>query len=176
MKVGTIAVIASALPALASSFVVQPQRSSSSSLMAKGFGKEDSQAPREKSAGQQERERAGSKYDEIAGSGGQEYSIFVRQFGSADDSWLPCGSIAVARGDQVSNAIFSNEEQLKSAIIRTFPKLKGMETEFEYGYNMKIYPDEPVEVATKRTGTDGPSIGNWFSNLLSPLDASNVKN
>ena len=53
--------------------------------MAKGFGKSD-EVKQEKSAGQKERERASSEYDEIAKSGGQEYSIFVRQFGSADDS------------------------------------------------------------------------------------------
>ena len=151
--------------------------SSPTALMAKGFGNADEQqqAKKEKSSGQKERERASSKYDEIAGLGGQEYSIFVRQFGSADDSWLPCGSLAVARGDQVSSAIFSNEEALKTAIIRTFPKLTGSETEFEYGYNMKIYPDEPVEVAVKSTASSGASLGNWFSNLLSPIDASEVK-
>ena len=145
--------------------------------MAKGFGKDtNNETKKIKSEGQKERERASTRYDEIAKSGGQEYSIFVRQFGSADDSWLPCGSIAVARGDQVSNAIFGNEEALKVAIIRTFPKLKGYEAEFEYGYNLKIYPDEPVEVAVKSTRSAGPSVGNWISNLLSPIDASNVKN
>jgi hypothetical protein len=149
---------------------------SKSSLMAKGFGNVDvtKKVAKSKSDGQVERERASSKYDEIAKSGGQEYSIFVRQFGSDDDSWLPCGSVAVARGDQVSNAIFGNEEALKTGITRTFPKLMGSEAEFEYGYNLKIYPDEPVTVATKRAGGDGPSIGNWMSNLLSPIDASSV--
>jgi len=176
MKVGTFTILAATLPAIASSFVVQPQTSSSTSLMAEGFGKSEAAPKKEKSEGQIERERASSKYDEIAKTGGQEYSIFVRQFGSADDSWLPCGSIAVARGDQVSNAIFSNEEPLKSAIIRTMPKLKGYEQEFEYGYNLKIYPDEPVEVAVKNAGGSGPSVGNWLSNLLSPIDASDVKN
>ena len=143
--------------------------------MAKGFGAAD-EAPKEKSAAQIKRENASSKYDEIAKTGGQEYSIFVRQFGGADESWLPCGSIAVARGDQVSNAIFSNEEPLKLAIGRTFPKLVGFEAEFEYGYNLKIYPDEPVEVAVKNAAGSGPSVGNWLSNLLSPIDASDVKN
>eukprot|EP00537_Pseudo-nitzschia_pungens_P009905 CAMPEP_0172383756 /NCGR_PEP_ID=MMETSP1061-20121228/1573_1 /TAXON_ID=37318 /ORGANISM="Pseudo-nitzschia pungens, Strain cf. pungens" /LENGTH=178 /DNA_ID=CAMNT_0013112089 /DNA_START=64 /DNA_END=600 /DNA_ORIENTATION=- len=175
MKLVTVATIAAILPALASSFVVQPLRSTTTCMMAQGFGKSEDEAPKEKSAGQLERERAGSKYEEIATSGGQEYSIFVRQFGGADDSWLPCGSIAVARGDQVSNAIFSNEEALKTAIVRTFPKLQGYEQEFEYGYNMKIYPDEPVEVAAKTNSSSGASLGNWFSNLLSPMDASNVK-
>ena len=150
--------------------------SSTTSLMATGFGKNNAEEKKEKSEGQVKRERASSKYDEIASTGGQEYSVFVRQFGSADDSWLPCGSVAVARGDQVSNAIFGNEEALKTAIIRTMPKLKGYEAEFEYGYNLKIYPDEPVEVAVKSTGSTGPSVGNWLSNLLSPVDASNVEN
>lgn len=49
--------------------------------------------------------------------------------------------------------------------------------EFEYGYNLKVYPDDPVQVATKGNGggsNDGPSFGNWISNLLSPVDASGV--
>lgn len=54
--------------------------------------------------------------------------------------------------------------------------MKGSEMEFEYGYNLKIYPDDPVQVAMKGKGgkSDGPSIGNWISNLLSPVDASDV--
>ena len=80
----------------------------------------------------------GNKYDEIAAKGGQEYSIFVRQFGGEDKSWLPCGSVAVPRSAQVSDAIFANEDALKSSITRTFPKLKGFEAEFEYGYNLKV--------------------------------------
>ena len=143
--------------------------------MAKGFGKVDAQPEKIKSEGQVDRERASSQYDKIAASGGQEYSIFVRQFGGDDESWFPCGSIAVNRGEQVSNAIFGNEEALKAAIVRTYPKLKGFEAEFEYGYNLKIYPDEPVEVAVKKNTSTGPSLGSWMSNLLSPIDASNVQ-
>jgi hypothetical protein len=143
--------------------------------MINGFGKDTEQPKKDKSEGQIERERASSKYDKIAASGGQEYAVFVRQFGGDDKSWLPCGSIAVIRGEQVSNAIFGNEDALKSAIVRTYPKLRGFEAEFEYGYNLKIYPDEPVEVAVNKRVSTGPSLGNWISNLLSPIDASNVK-
>lgn len=52
-----------------------------------------------------------------------------------------------------------------------------MENEFEFGYNLKIYPDDPVDVAIKGVGgtSDGPSVGNWISNLLSPIDNSQVK-
>ena len=52
-----------------------------------------------------------------------------------------------------------------------------METEFEYGYNLKISPDDPIQVAMKGQGaasSSGPSLGNWISNLLSPVDASGV--
>ena len=69
--------------------------------MSKGFGSQDNK-PREKSEGQKKRERESNKYDEISNSGGQEYNVYVRQFGSDDTSWLPCGSIAVPRGAQVT--------------------------------------------------------------------------
>lgn len=145
--------------------------------MSKGFGP-PKETPREKSSGQKKREEQSSKYDEIANSGGQQYNVFVRQFGSDDKSWFPCGSIAVPRGAQVSDAIFANEQGLKEAIVRMYPKLRGFEEEFEFGYNLKIYMDDPVEVATKRAGgvakSDGPSLGNWISNVLSPIDASQV--
>jgi hypothetical protein len=140
--------------------------------MSKGFDKNKPE-PKQKSEGQVEREQKGNQYDTIAASGGQEYSIFVRQFGGEDESWLPCGSIAVPRGTQVSEAIFGNEGPLKTAIVRSFPRLGGYEEEFEYGYTLKIFPDDPVEVAVKGgSKSSGPSFGNWVSNLLSPIDDS----
>lgn len=144
--------------------------------MTKGFGKVEKNVPQPKSEGAKKRETEASKYDEISSTGGQEYSVFVRQFGSDDQSWFPCGAIAVPRGGQVSDAIFANEADLKTAIVRTYPKLKGSEGEFEFGYNLKVYPDDPVEVAVKGGGkSSGPSIGNWISNVLSPVDNSQVK-
>jgi len=128
-----------------------------------------------KSEGQTKRDTESSKYDEIATGGGQQYSVHVRQFGGEDVSWLPCGSVAVPRGAQVADAIFANEENLKKSIVRTMPKLGGYEDEFEYGYNLKMYPDDPVEVAMKGSiKKQGPSVGNWISNVLSPIDAKNV--
>lgn len=155
--------------------------SSSSSLLIrfadstpKGFG--DKPTKKEKSTGQQKRDTESNKYDEIASVGGQEYNIFVRQFGGNDKSWLPCGKVAVPRGSQVSDAIYANVIELEKAIVRTYVKLGGYEKEFEYGYNLKIYPDDPIEVAKKGTPKKaGISVGNWISTLLSPIDASQVK-
>lgn len=146
---------------------------SSSALHAKGFGSQP--AKNKKSEGAVKREKEASQYDEISSKGGQEYRVFVRQFGSDDKSWLPCGAIAVPRGAQVSDAIFANQEGLNQAIVRTYPKLKGFEEEFEFGFNLKVYPDDPVEVASKNAPRpQGLSIGNWISTLLSPVDASAV--
>ena len=144
--------------------------------MSKGFGAaKEEEKPREKTPAQMEREKQSKKYDEISATGGQEYNIFVRQFGSDDGSWFPCGAIAVPRGAQVPDAIFANDEALKVAIVRTYPKLKGFEQEFEFGFNLKVYPDDPVEVATKAgTRPSVFSIGNWVNTLLSPIDASKV--
>jgi hypothetical protein len=140
-----------------------------------GFGsKESKNTPKKppQSEGAVKRNQERSKYDELAGSGGNEYTIFVRQFGSDDKGWLPCGAIAVPRDAQVSDAIFANTKSMNKAIVRTYPKLKGSEDEFEFGFNLKIYPDDPIDVAVKTTKVAGLSIGNWISTLLSPVDAS----
>jgi hypothetical protein len=158
-----------------------------------GFGeKEDKKVTTSKSVGAQQRDRGSQRYDEIAALGGQEYRIFVRQFGASDDTddnkknqngWLPCGLIAVPRGSQVPDAIQSTVLELQKAIVRTYPKLKGMELEFEYGYNLKIYPDDPIEVANMKNSQAGGSsggggmfsFGNWMKTLLSPVDTSMVQ-
>lgn len=143
-------------------------------LSAQGFGKQEpKKAP---SPGTIKREAESQRYDEIAATGGQEYRIYIRQFGSDDSSWLPCGSIAVPRNSQVSNAIKANVDALKTSIVRTYPKLKGNEDEFEFGFNLKIYPDDPIEVANLGAPlpTAGFSFGNWLSTLLSPVDTSGV--
>mmetsp|Transcript_5171 Transcript_5171/g.8212 ORF Transcript_5171/g.8212 Transcript_5171/m.8212 type:complete len:193 (-) Transcript_5171:158-736(-) len=176
-KIATLAIAAIATTTQAFAPSTNPIiQSSSTQLYATGFGTPPPE-PRGKSEGQIDREAKSSKYDDIAATGGQEYRIFVRKFGSDDDSWLPVGSIAVPRGSQVSDAIFANEGGLRNSITRTYDKLMGMEMEFEYGYNLKVYPDDPVQVAMKGQGggdKDTPSIGNWISNLLSPVDASGV--
>jgi len=142
-------------------------------LFAKGFGEKPKKPVKSEAA--VKREQESSQYDKISSQGGQEYRVFVRQFGSDDKSWLPCGAVAVPRGAQVSDAIFANQEALNTSIVRTYPKLAGFEEEFEFGFNLKVYPDDPVEVASKnKPRAQGLSIGNWISTLLSPVDASAV--
>ena len=142
----------------------------------KGFGAKEPAKSKVKSEGQTKRESEANRYEEIAASGGQEYNIYVRQFGSDDKSWFPCGAVSVPRGAQVGDAIYANVDALKTAIVRLYPRLKGFEQEFEFGSNLKVYPDDPIEVAVKRgPRPQGMSIGNWINTLLSPVDASKVK-
>ena len=145
--------------------------------MTKGFGSKESEEKKiSKSVGQMKREAEAKRYEEIAAAGGQEYNVFVRQFGSDDNSWFPCGAISVPRGAQIADAVYANVDALKSAIVRTYPRLKGFEEEFEFGTNLKVYPDDPIEVAVKKgPRPQGMSIGNWINTLLSPVDTSSVK-
>ena len=129
MKASTkITALAIAAISTTSSYAFVPSTTSltsySTQLYAKGFGATPPE-PKKKSAGQVDRDEKASKYDEIAATGGQEYRIFVRQFGSDDQSWLPVGSIAVPRGSQVSDAVFANQDGLRSSIVRAYPKLSG---------------------------------------------------
>lgn len=120
----TVAMTASKINAFAPSISITTTPSSTELPLAKGFGTPPPE-PRQKSDGEVDREQKSSKYDDIAATGGQEYRIFVRQFGSDDQSWLPVGSIAVPRGSQVSDAVFANTGGLSTSIVRAYPNLKG---------------------------------------------------
>jgi hypothetical protein len=169
-----VASTGTAFSPLHSPFTVRrPSASSHIHHSTKGFG--DAPKKRVKGQGQIKREQERSKYDELASTGGQEYNVFVRQFGSDDKSWLVCGAVAVPRGAQVSEAIYANTDALKAAIVRRYKKLAGFEEEFEFGFNLSVYPDDPIEVAVKGGASSKPqglSIGNWISTLLSPVDTS----
>ena len=161
---------------LTPSFFPKPTSSPTSSHVLKAEGFASKPPPREKSEAQINRELETGKFDELASTGGQEYQIYVRLFGQDAESWLPCGQIAVPRGEQVSRAIYSNEENVKKGTLRTWAGLRGKESEMEFGYNLKIYPDDVIEVAKKEVEVKGfGGVGKWFSDLLSPVDTSDVK-
>ena len=76
----------------------------------------------------------------------------------------------------MSNTIYANETDLKTATVRTYPILRGFERAFEYGFNLKLYPDDPVEVAVKGKETEaGLSNRNRILILLSQVDVSSSK-
>ena len=136
----------------------------------KGFGKE--QPKKEKSAGQVMWEDAQQNYEELRDSGVPEYNIFIREAGMGDDKWIPAGAMCVPRDEKVDGAIFANEEALTGSVIRMYPGLKTCQA-FEYGFNRKIFPDDPIRLARPPDNND--FVGNFLNQVLSPLNTNNMK-
>lgn len=113
--------------------------------MSKGFG-----APPEKrpaSTGAAKRTEAAKKFDKMRTEGKPEFLIFIRVQGRK--SWLPVGEIAVQRSNLICHAIFDNEAQLVQAAYRLSPQLRTYEGQFEFGYRLKEYRDEPIQMAER---------------------------
>lgn len=120
-----------------------------------GFGKVEPKKQTLKKS-KAKRAAASQKYDEMKKDGVPEFNIYVRIKGQKQ--WLPAGSIAVSRSNQINQAIFQQEQELLKGIFRLFPKLRKQQNELEYGYRLKEFKDEPIVVATPPTA----SAGNLF--------------
>jgi hypothetical protein len=55
----------------------------------------------------------------------------------------------VQRTNQVSAAIYANEQSLRQGAFRIFPVLKKAAQNLEYGYRDKEFKEEPIKVAVK---------------------------
>lgn len=111
-----------------------------------GFGKVQ---PKQKTAQKSKAKRvaAARKYDEMKKSGVPEFNIYVRIKGQ--QQWLPAGSIAVNRSNQINQAVFEQEQELLKGVFRLFPKLRKHQNNLEYGHRLKEFKDEPIQVAVR---------------------------
>ncbi len=125
-----------------------------SEIKASGFGQVSSQ-PKKKKKAPNKRETAASKYDEMKGKGLPEFNIFIRIKGR---EWVPAGSMAVERSNQISQAIFQQEAELLKGAIRLYPILRKFKDDLEYGYRLKEFPDEEVTVAVLPEPTIGDRV------------------
>ncbi len=115
-------------------------------MTTRGFGKvETPKKPASKNA--TKRAEASKQYDKMKAEGVPEFTIFMRIQGKKQ--WFPVGAIAVKRSSQVNMAIYDNEQQLREAAFRLFPILRKNQANLEYGYRLKEYNDEPIQVAVK---------------------------
>lgn len=80
-------------------------------------------------------------------TGNPEFQIFIRIQGQKN--WLPVGEIAVQRSNLISYAIYDNEAQLVQTAYRLSPPLRKYEGQFEFGYRLKEYRDEPIQLAER---------------------------
>lgn len=111
-----------------------------------GFGKKVHKEKKQ-SEGTSKRAEASKQFDEFKSKGLPEYEVYIRVQGKKQ--WFPVGAIAVKRSNQIHAAIFDNEEELRKGAFRLFPVLKKNQANLEYGYRLKEYKDEPIELAER---------------------------
>lgn len=127
-----------------------------------GFGKVQ---PKQQKAQKNKAKRAAAsrKYDEMKKSGFPEFNLFVRIKGQAN--WLPAGSMSVNRSSQINQALFEQEEELLKAVFRLFPKLRNQQNNLEYGYRLKEFKDEPIQLAVRPK----PTTANLIQSTLTSV-------
>jgi hypothetical protein len=117
-----------------------------------GFGQPKS--PKNSSKSAKKRAQASEQYDQMKAKGLPEFTIFIRIQGK--NNWFPVGSLAVNRTSKINQAIFDQEAELLQGAFRLFPILKKHQSQLEYGYRLKQFADEPIQVATRpQAGAEG---------------------
>jgi hypothetical protein len=130
-----------------------------------GFGKAKPQTQKQPSKGAAKRAEASQLYDQFKDDGTPEYEIYIRVQGKK--SWFPVGAIAVKRSNQINHAIFDNLEELQKGAFRLFPILKKNQTQLEYGYRLKGFKDDEIELAQRPSAGSNAGIG--VQNALSMI-------
>jgi hypothetical protein len=96
----------------------------------------------------------------MKGKGLPEFNVFIRIKGK---EWVPAGSMAVQRSNQISQAIFQQEAELLKGAIRLYPVLRNFKDNLEYGYRLKEFPDEEITVAVLPEPTIGDRVKYAFT-------------
>ncbi|MBF2029523.1 MAG: hypothetical protein IGS48_22635 [Oscillatoriales cyanobacterium C42_A2020_001] len=121
-----------------------------------GFGKPKQAKQPSKTA--DKRVAASKQYDKMKSEGLPEFNIFIRV--KDKNNWFPVGSLAVNRSNQISRAIFEKEAELLQGAFRLFPVLRKSQNNLEYGYRLKEFSDEPIQLAVRpEPGKDNPLQG-----------------
>jgi hypothetical protein len=129
-----------------------------SSTKVKGFAGGSGQKKKKKEPNKHQ--VAASKYDEMKDKGLPEFNIYIRIKGK---EWVPAGSMAVERSNQISRAIFQQEDALLKGAVRLYPILRKYKENLEYGYRLKEFPDEEVTVAILPEPTIGDKVKYAFT-------------
>lgn len=111
----------------------------------RGFGAPKAQPTSSKRS--VERVAASEQYDQMKTDGVPEFEVYLRI--KDQKNWFPVGAIAVKRTNLIHHAIFDNETQLLQGAFRMFPILRKNQDNLEYGYRLKEFKDEPIQLAEK---------------------------
>ena len=156
-------------------FVASGAASRASALAAKkGFGADKFKSGgatkvKPKSATKIERERASAAYEEAKASGVPDYRVYVAAGGSED--WAPVGCVTVPRTEKVEQSIYGNLDSLKSAVFSAYPGLKAEEDTLRFGYNLAVFPDDPVKLAKPEVAAETTNPFKKFAkDLTNPMN------
>ena len=130
--------------------------------MTKGFG-EPKQVRKAPSPNAQKRVEAAQQMDDMKAKGLPEFEVYIRL--KNNKVWYPVGGIAVKRSNQISAAIYANEDNLLQGAFRIFPILKKNAQNLEYGYRLKEFKDDPIQLAIK----PAPGVAGAFQAIISNL-------
>lgn len=108
-----------------------------------GFGKSQPQPKVSKRS--TERAQAAQEFDKMKANGVPEFEIYIRIQGKKQ--WYPVGVIAVKRSSQINQAIFGSQADLLQGAFRLYPILRKHQHQLEYGYRLKEFKDEPIQLA-----------------------------
>lgn len=143
-----------------------------------GFGKKVHKEKKQ-STGTTKRAEASKQFDDFKSKGLPEYEIYIRVQGKKKLQWFPIGVIAVKRSNQISAAIYANEEELLKGAFRLFPGLRKERESLEYGYRLKEFKDEEIQLAVRPTASVPnavqstlASMGEKFGGLFKSKSAS----
>jgi Family of unknown function (DUF6523) len=133
-----------------------------------GFGKVKAKKQPSKSAAQ--RKEAAKQFDQMKADGLPEFNIFIRI--KDQKAWFPAGSLAVNRSNLINHAIYEKEADLLQGAFRLFPILKKNQQNLEYGYRLKQFPDEEIQLASRPQApganllqTVKDRVGGLFANI-----------
>lgn len=110
-----------------------------------GFGKPQPQPKVSKRS--KETAKAAKQYDQMKVDGMPDYEIYIRIQGKKN--WYPVGAIAVKRSSQINQAIFNSQGDLLKGAFRLYPILRKHQNQLEYGYRLKEFKDEPIQLAVR---------------------------
>jgi Family of unknown function (DUF6523) len=127
-----------------------------------GFGKTPPKPQPSKRSS--DRADASKQYETMKTDGLPDYEVYIRVEGKKN--WFPVGVIAVKRSSQINQAIFANQADLLQGALRIYPVLKKNQGQLEYGYRLKEFKDDEIQLAvTPETGLTPANIGETFNRI-----------
>ncbi|MEO0534079.1 MAG: HHL1-like protein [Cyanobacteria bacterium P01_A01_bin.123] len=128
-----------------------------------GFGPKKTKAKPKTSKGSLERASAAKQYEQLTSNGTPDYEIYIRI--RAAKHWYPVGVVAVKRSGEINRAIYSSLEQLHEGAFRLYPILRKNQHQLEYGYRLKEFKDDPIQLATPPATVSGNGLQNAIAGV-----------